>query len=95
MLTTCSECGKQFSDQAPACVHCGAPNAAYQKPIGGAAKFLIATVVAVVVVLGGLMIIGSDPDVQQRVRDREAYEICAELAREQLEDPAATCGPRP
>jgi len=47
-LTNCRECGKELSDQAATCPHCGAPNVARRKPfkwwlwlpIGGVAAFL-------------------------------------------------------
>lgn len=46
MMIACKECGKEYSDQAKACVHCGAPNATKS---GGCLKAMIGLVVMVVV----------------------------------------------
>ena len=46
MMINCMECGKAYSDQAKACIHCGARNPAHAG--GGCLKAIIGLVVMVV-----------------------------------------------
>lgn len=57
-LVTCSECGKQISDTAPYCIHCGAPiEIALEKP-----STEIAPKVEVMEAKGPAIVRTSDPD---------------------------------
>ena len=70
-MVTCGECGAQVSDQAAACVQCGAPVAADGKAAGAALtttqgtskRLKLLTLVSWVMIIGGLAVFfGSMPE---------------------------------
>lgn len=81
MMINCTECGKEYSDQAKACVHCGAPNVAKS---GGCLKAAIGLVV--MVVLFAIFVIALraytlDP---QEMIDSEAIKECRNTENDEL-----------
>lgn len=83
-LINCSECGGQVSTAATACPKCGAPT----KPKSQFWKVtLISLLLLVVTFVVFAFIRGSDPQVQARWQDREAYESCMDSWRASLANP--------
>lgn len=77
-LVACSECNHQVSDKAPSCPGCGAP---IPRPKSGAGGLLKWTAVIVAGVLGLYWLIAAnDPTREQRLMDREAYQLCQKMA---------------
>ena len=86
MMIKCTECGKEYSDQAKACVHCGAPNTTIS---GGCLKAVIGLVVMVVVfviIVIALRAYTIDP---QEVIDSEAIKECRKAENDELLDISA------
>ena len=77
-LVGCAECGKEVSDLASQCPSCGAP---VKRPASGAGGLLKwgAVIVAGVICLYWL-IEANDPTREQRLMDREAYQLCQKMA---------------
>lgn len=80
MLIKCSECGKKFSDNAPACPHCGCPISAQKtKPLKKKMdpkekkKTIIAAIIAILVV-GGVWLALSISSFVIRKQGQEAFE---------------------
>ncbi|HSR65908.1 MAG TPA: hypothetical protein VLM17_09960 [Xanthomonadaceae bacterium] len=92
-LLDCPECKREYSDQAAACVHCGARNPAHRKPTPLILKLLLGIVVLFVTFIGlGLVLEMADPTSGQRNDDRSAIEYCeSEYARLE-DDPRMTRG---
>lgn len=82
MLITCAECGKDYSDQAKACVHCGAKNPAR---MGGGLKAATIIMALVCVFLAFLLFgnLAGDPEKQQA---RDAISECRESVQDELLD---------
>lgn len=99
-LVSCLECGKEISDKAAACPHCGAPQAggmAQQtlsvvgetKKKGGVWKWVLGIPVAlfvVVMVIGAT--VGNTPEAQQRSLERDKIGACWDLQKKKSLDPS-------
>lgn len=93
-LIKCAECGNDYSEQAKACVHCGARN-----PNKTSAGTVIGYVIGLgAIIVGGFLAYGcmrlnTDPDAQASATERDAIAYCeseyARLKERQSMDPAA------
>ena len=76
-MKTCAECGKEFSDQARACVHCGAPNPRKAGPFAGAAKLVAGIALGTfALVFAYSAYLSGTPEAKERREDRKAIEQC-------------------
>ena len=69
-MTTCAECGKETSDTARACPHCGHRQ---KKASSGILSTVLILGAAVVV---GLIVMGNSPGMQERGTERSAIGNC-------------------
>lgn len=77
-LINCIECSKQYSDQATACVHCGARNPNRKSPLR---IMLLALAVLVSIILFGMVIAEGNPRMVRHT-DADAINRCeAEYGR--------------
>jgi hypothetical protein len=83
MMITCTECGKEYSDQAKACVHCGAPNTTKSGGCLKAVLGLVAMVVVFAIIVIALRAYTVDP---QEVIDSEAIKECRKTENDELLD---------
>ncbi len=82
MLISCPECKKEYSDQAKACVHCGARN---PKRMGPGLK--LATILAAVLcVFLALVLIGNLAYDPEKERDQRAIAECKKTENDPLLD---------
>lgn len=88
-IKPCKECGKEISDQAKTCPHCGAPPPSKTKPkLSPVMQFLGAIVVVVAVASGfaGVMF----PQQDEKSNDKGAIDLCwKEQSRKSL-DPTSS-----
>lgn len=72
-LFACSECGKSYSDQAAACVHCGARNPKYKS---AGTRFLIGVLILVcgIFILIGVIAAFDNPTPEQKL-SRKGYAL--------------------
>jgi hypothetical protein len=88
-LVACKECGKEISDKAPACPHCGAPLTTWQStsPVsalppevaknGGAWKWIVGVPVGLFVLFIAYgMMLNSSPEGKAKADARGAIELC-------------------
>lgn len=100
-LISCSECGKEISDKATACPHCGAPNinAPTTQPShadsvpepkkGGVLKWILGIPVGLLVVMLTIgSIVGNTPEGKERSRERDKIAACWELQAKKSFDPS-------
>lgn len=94
-LIACGECGKEISDKAPACPHCGAPSESTPaKSIGGPApqpppgsgsgggiwKWVVGVPVAGFVAFMVFgAVAGNSPEGKERTGQRRAIELCWDM----------------
>jgi hypothetical protein len=90
---TCAECGREYSNQAAACVQCGARN-----PTRTSAGAVLGKIVLVIVglfvafmVLGAILV-ANDPDADARNKDRDAINYCEDTYAQLKDDPRMTQG---
>ena len=69
-IAPCEECGKDRSDKAQVCPHCG-----HKRP-GRWKKRLLYGLGAVVAALVAMAWLGSSPEAQERSAQRQAIELC-------------------
>ena len=81
MMIKCTECGKEYSDQAKACVHCGARNPTNS---GGCLKAIIGLVVMVVVFAIFVIAMRAYTLDPQEVIDSEAIKECRKVENDEL-----------
>lgn len=98
-LVSCSECGKEISDKATSCPHCGAPktgNAATQASSvqpqakkGGLWKWVIGIPIAL---FAFVMIVGSNlantPEGREKASAREKIGACWDIQQKKSLDPS-------
>lgn len=75
-VSACEECGKDRSDKARVCPHCG-----HRRPSRLGRKLLIAAGIAVVL-LGVMGWLGSSPDAQERSSARAAIGVCWDMHKQ-------------
>ena len=83
-LIACGECGKQISDKAVTCPHCGAPVAIKTEPLplqdqptpSKPKLWLWIPLGLVAVFLGFGFVVGNTPEGKERARQREAINLC-------------------
>ena len=99
-LVSCQECGKEISDKAASCPHCGAPQGgAVAQPIpvvvtevkkgSGVWKWILGIPVAlfvVVMVIGAT--VGNTPEARQRSLERDKIAACWDLQKKKSLDPS-------
>jgi hypothetical protein len=90
-LINCHECGKEYSSEAPACVHCGAKNASYVKPTSGCLRLFGwgaggALVVVVLLMMYGARV-ASTPEGAERIKARDVIDYCEKEAEKARTDP--------
>lgn len=94
-LISCAECGKEISDKAPQCPHCGAPCAVVQPPVqavekkGGMLKWVIGIPIGIfllILIIGS--IVGNSPEAQERNRERDKISACWDLQKKKSLDPS-------
>lgn len=86
-MITCPDCKKEYSDQAPRCVHCGARNPNRMsggKKVGIVLLVLIGLVVAF---LGFGAVVGNTPAGKQQARERNAIATCWDSQAKKSLDP--------
>lgn len=100
-LISCPSCGKQLSDKATACPHCGAartatqtptPSPAAQKPKGSGKKIAIgiAAVAAVALIVASVVLVGSSgKKPKDTIRDDSTGPAVSEQSAEPSDTPAA------
>ena len=71
-IAPCEECGKDRSDKAQVCPHCG-----HKRP-GRWKKRLLYGLGALVAALVAMAWLGSSPEAQERAQQRRAIELCRE-----------------
>lgn len=88
-LKTCHECGKQYSSEAKACIHCGARNGSHRGLGYYVSRFaLVAGLLVVGFIAVGALLLSQVPPEQREAkrRDREAIELCREQQNDELSD---------
>lgn len=88
-LKTCHECGKEYSSEAKACIHCGARNPSHRGMGYYASRLALVAGLLVVgfMALGGLLVSRVPPEEREaKYRDREAIEMCREQQNDELSD---------
>ena len=80
-LISCTECGKQISDKASACPHCGAPvtapNEAAAEPVKKGPKLWLWVPLGLVAAFLAVGIVnGNSPEGKERARQRDAIDLC-------------------
>ncbi len=79
-LVACTECETEISDKAKACPSCGSPR---RKGPSGAGKLLGWAAVALFGVFALYYVVAAnDPNLQQKMRERGAYEQCLVVKRD-------------
>jgi hypothetical protein len=77
-IAPCEECGKDRSDKAQVCPHCG-----HKRP-GRWKKRLLYGLGAGAVFFGVMVWIGSSPEAEQRAKDRAVIDLCRKDAQSNL-----------
>lgn len=74
---TCGECQGHYSSAAAACIHCGAPNQYYRKPIGLFGKLAITLIALFICFIGfGAFLAGGDPTFDERSKASDTISYC-------------------
>ena len=87
-MTDCRECGKTLSDQAPSCLSCGAPNKAFNKPMGGCLKVVIVGAGILILLILFIIYGATLPGRKGEQSARDAITYCKDQVSNPSLDPA-------
>jgi hypothetical protein len=94
-MIRCTECGKDFSDQAKACVHCGARNPSFASPGRWLGRIVMGGAILFVILLSyGCLLGAMDPESEARAKDRDVISYCEDQYQEMKDDPRLSKGAR-
>jgi hypothetical protein len=91
-LIACNECSKEYSDQAPACIHCGAKNQGFKKQMGCLPILLLCAIgaIAFVIVIG--LFLSDTPEAKARMKDSDTIDFCESEYARMKEEPGTSTG---